>query len=97
MERSALYRGLFIGLADADAEDIGDRIEVLATITAPQVGGTTASAWGELASGALGARTLSAPQTVQRTVSMTSDAKEGEARLKGTRLYRFRNGRIVYY
>jgi ATP-binding cassette subfamily B protein len=42
-ERSALYRGLFSGLDEGDAEKIGDRIEVLATI--PTGNGTTASAW----------------------------------------------------
>ncbi len=43
MAASALYRGLLSGLDDADAEKIGDRIEVLATI--PSRNGTTASAW----------------------------------------------------
>jgi ATP-binding cassette subfamily B protein len=40
VETSALYRGLLSGLDDSDAKEIGDRIEVLATIP-----GTTASAW----------------------------------------------------
>ncbi len=40
---SALYRGLLSGLDDSDAKEIGDRIEVLATIPAHH--GTTTSAW----------------------------------------------------
>ncbi len=49
VERSPLYRGLLSGLEVVDAEKIGDRIEVLATLPTP---GTTASAWGGYGAGA---------------------------------------------
>jgi ATP-binding cassette subfamily B protein len=39
LERSALYRSLLLGLEDEEAEEVGDSIEALATMTA------TASAW----------------------------------------------------
>jgi len=46
VERSALYRSLLSGLEEEDAEQVGDRIEVLATLGAPgEAGGTTAAAW----------------------------------------------------
>ena len=41
MERSAAYRALLTGSEEADAEQAGDRIEVLAAVA----GGTTAEAW----------------------------------------------------
>jgi ATP-binding cassette subfamily B protein len=44
--RSPLYRSLLSGLEEQAAENIGDRIEVLATIEPSSLAGTTASAWG---------------------------------------------------
>jgi ATP-binding cassette subfamily B protein len=64
MARSALYRGLLSGLEEEDAEKIGDRIEVLATMaTDHDDPRTTASAWGVDGRGAAGpaARTVGAP------------------------------------
>jgi len=46
VERSVLYRSLLSGLEEEDAEQIGDRIEVLATMGTPgEADGTTAAAW----------------------------------------------------
>ncbi len=44
-ERSRLYRMLLSGLDEEQAEEIGDRIEALAAISAPADGPPTASAW----------------------------------------------------
>jgi ATP-binding cassette subfamily B protein len=56
MVTSALYRSLLVGLEEKDAEKIGDRIEVLATIPAsPGPASTTTSAWGVDPQGASGA------------------------------------------
>lgn len=46
VERSSLYRSLLTGLEEEDAERVGDRIEVLATLERDALTGTTASAWG---------------------------------------------------
>jgi ATP-binding cassette, subfamily B, bacterial len=60
MARSALYRSLLSGLEAEEAEQIGDSIELLATVALPErTDGTTASAW----AGA-GAWQRSAPNSV---------------------------------
>ncbi len=47
LERSPLYRTLLTGLDEEQAEEIGDRIEALATISTPGEAPRTASAWTE--------------------------------------------------
>jgi ATP-binding cassette subfamily B protein len=61
--RSPLYRGLLSGLEEEDAEKVGDRIEVLATMATSVDAGTTASAWGTGGRDAAGpaARAVGAP------------------------------------